>query len=206
MSKIDLTMSGDIKETVSGGVIAPGINENIRCKNVEYGKTEKSEFLDIHHTQEETGRTLRHREFIPGDTSPSWTTPAEEWDRFRRRMSQLMYAVGIPADKMSFEAESKADFAQKVAARVNKFIELEKDEKYRLKVLLDKNNLQYSEVPDRGLVMENQNITPSKLYISKKEEARLVRISEYMTTSEEDFVKDSDVETKKDTYEDDMPF
>ncbi len=100
-------------ESTSDNFMDVGIHENVEMTRVEYGKTEKNEFLAFYFVGAD-GSKLSHTEWKP--TERSLDTPEKLAEKELNQMSRIKQIVlnFIPEANFVFQANNFADFAQKV--------------------------------------------------------------------------------------------
>lgn len=118
-------------ESTSDNFMDVGIHENVEMTRVEYGKTEKNEFIAFYFVGED-GSKLSHTEWKP--TLRADDTSEKLAEKELNQMSRIKQIVlnFISEDKFVFQANSFADFANKVVSLLgNTFVGV----KLRLKVV-----------------------------------------------------------------------
>jgi len=102
-------------ESTSDNFMDVGIHENVEMTRVEYGKTEKNEFIAFYFVGAD-GSKLSHTEWKP--TERSMDTPEKLAEKELNQMSRIKQIVlnFIPEANFVFQANSFEDFAKKVIA------------------------------------------------------------------------------------------
>jgi hypothetical protein len=102
-------------ESTSDNFMDVGIHENVEMTRVEYGKTEKNEFIAFYFVGAD-GSKLSHTEWKP--TERSTDTPEKLAEKELNQMSRIKQIVlnFIPESSFIFQANSFEDFAKKVIA------------------------------------------------------------------------------------------
>lgn len=139
-------------ETKRTTYVAPGIHENIELKNVEYNKTENSEYLAFSFENKDEDK-LSHTEYKSRQVNLENNTPEQNLHATKQKIENQLKRIGqivttfVSVDKYLEAIKGKQSFEAVCNAIIALLGDSYKGKKVRVKVVYDR-NYKYTCLPD----------------------------------------------------------